>query len=129
MIIEAKANYETNLAFSYAHTNSNKIFQYISSIKGRENFPANMTYNDDCVSSDSDKAQLFNNYFYSIFSTSDDVPTMKQIISPDLPLYKTLISLILMSLNCSQPWMSVKHVILTASVQKILSIVPYHYFK
>jgi len=46
-----------------------------SSIKGRENFPANMTYNNDRASSDSDKAQLFNNYFYSVFSTTDDIPT------------------------------------------------------
>ena len=30
-----------------------------------------MTYNSNCVSSDSDKAQMFNNYFYSVFSISD----------------------------------------------------------
>ena len=39
MITEAKADYETNLALSYAHMNSNKIFQYIFSIKGQENVP------------------------------------------------------------------------------------------
>jgi len=58
-----------------------------SSIKGRENFPANMTYNDDCASSDSNKVQLFNNYFYSVFYVSDDMPTTEsdlQSCSPTL---------------------------------------------
>jgi len=43
---KAKSDYESNLALNYTHTNNNKIFQYIFSIKGRENFPAKMHYND-----------------------------------------------------------------------------------
>jgi len=85
MISEAKTDYETRLALNYAHTNSNKIFQYISSIKGRENFPVNMTYNDDYTSSDSDKAQLFNNYFYSVSSVSDNMPTTESDLQPCSP--------------------------------------------
>ena len=70
MIAEAKSDYESSLASNYAHMNNNKIFQYISSIKGRESFPAKMCYNDEYVSTDLDKAQLFNKYFYSVFSSS-----------------------------------------------------------
>jgi len=34
MIAQAKSDYEFKLTLNYAHTNSSKIFQYISSIKG-----------------------------------------------------------------------------------------------
>ena len=54
--------------------NRNKNFQYISSIKRRENFPANMFYNDVSATSGLDKAQLFNDYFYSVFSASTGTP-------------------------------------------------------
>ena len=70
MIAEAKSDYESSLASNYAHRNNNKIFQYISSIKSRESFPAKMCYNDEYASTDLDKAQLFNKYFYSVFSSS-----------------------------------------------------------
>ena len=70
MIAEAKSDYESSLASNYAHMNNNKIFQFISSIKGRESFPAKMCYNDEYASTDLDKAQLFNKYLYSVFSSS-----------------------------------------------------------
>jgi len=74
-INDAKHDYESNLALNYAHSNSNKIFQYISSIKGRENFPAKMYYIDKSASTELGKAQLFNDYFYSVFSSSSDLPS------------------------------------------------------
>ena len=46
MIAEAKSKYESNLALTYAHTNNNKIFQYISSIKGHDRHPNLIFYND-----------------------------------------------------------------------------------
>ena len=52
MIAEAKSDYESSLASNYAHMNNNKFFQYISSIKGRESFPAKMCYNDEYASTD-----------------------------------------------------------------------------
>ena len=70
-IAEAKSEYESNLALTYAHTNNNKIFQYISSIKGHDCHLSLMFYNDkQAGSTDSEKALLFNNYFYSVFSSS-----------------------------------------------------------
>jgi len=59
---------------NYAHPNNNKNFQYICSIKGRENFPTKMHFNDISATSDLDKAQLFNDYFHSVFSTSTGTP-------------------------------------------------------
>ena len=73
MIAEAKSDYESRLALNYAHTNNNKIFEYISNIKGREHFPTKMSYNDDHAFTDPDKAQLFNKYFYSVFTTSSSI--------------------------------------------------------
>jgi len=71
---KAKSDYESSLALNYAHTNNNQIFQYISSIKGHENFPAKMYYSDVSATSDLDKVQLFNNYFYSVFSAFTSTP-------------------------------------------------------
>ena len=68
-IAEAKSEYESNLALTYAHTNNNKIFQYISSIKGHDCHPNQMFYNDKQASTDLEKAQLFNDYFCSVFSS------------------------------------------------------------
>ena len=45
LIAEAKSEYESNLA--YAHSNSNKIFQYISSIRGHDCYPTQMFYCDE----------------------------------------------------------------------------------
>ena len=33
-----------------------------------------MSYNDEFAVNDSDKAQLFNKYFYSVFTTPDSIP-------------------------------------------------------
>ena len=88
MIAEAKSDYESSLASNYAHMNNNKIFQYISSIKGRESFPAKMYYNDEYASTDLGKAQLFNKYFYSVFSSSTN--TIANI--PDSQLNKQTIA-------------------------------------
>jgi len=75
MIARAKSDYETNLAQTYAHSNNNQIFQYISSIKDQDHYPIKMFYNDKPASTDSDKAQIFNEYFYSVFSCSDPPTT------------------------------------------------------
>lgn len=75
MIAQAKSDHESNLILSYAHSNNNKIFQYISSLKGNDNYPSQMFYNDKQASTNQDKAQLFNDYFYSVFThSSDSIP-------------------------------------------------------
>jgi len=68
MIVRAKFDYENNFVPTYAHSNNNRIFQYVSSIKGQDHYPFAMSYNDVLASTDSDKAQIFNEYFYSVFS-------------------------------------------------------------
>ena len=69
-MMEAKSTYESTLINSFANSNSNKIYKYISDVSGYHSIP-NFMYLDN-VSTSTDfttKAQLFNRYFYSIFST------------------------------------------------------------
>ena len=80
---EDKFDYESNLIFKFAHTHHNKIYmiQYISNIKGQDNFPTQMSYNNQQACNDQKKAQLFNNYLYSVFSTDSITPVSKPPMS------------------------------------------------
>ena len=102
----------------------------MSSIKGRENFPAIMYYTNDSASTDEGKAQLFNNYFYSVFppTTSSSSSVSEPQIRCDNPHVETLCFLILMSLPYQHPLMILKPAALIISAQKFLSIVQDHYF-
>ena len=71
---QAKSDYESHLILNFAHSHNNKIFQYISGIKGQANFPTQMFHNSSLASNNQEKAQLFNKYFYSVFSTDNDTP-------------------------------------------------------
>jgi len=73
MISKAKLEYQSNLALTYAHILIILIFQYISSIKGHDYHRTQMFYNDKQATTDSEKAQLFNHYFYSVYSSSDQL--------------------------------------------------------
>jgi len=75
MIARAKSDYETNFALTYTHSNNNRIFQYISSIKGQDHYPIETFCNDKPASTDSDKAQIFNEYYYSVFPYSNPPTT------------------------------------------------------
>lgn len=67
---DAKTTFESSLVYNFAATNNNKIFKYISSITKSSSMPATMHYNDTSESSDSGTAQLFNHYFFSVYSKS-----------------------------------------------------------
>ena len=71
MIASTKSDYEANLALTYVHSNNNRTFQYISNIKGQDHYPIEMSYNDTTESNDSEKAEIFNEYFYSVFTRSN----------------------------------------------------------
>ena len=72
---QAKSDYESHLVLNFAHSH-NKFFQYISRIRGQANFPTQMFHNtySSLASNNQEKAQLFNNYFYFVFSTDNDTP-------------------------------------------------------
>ena len=66
-MIQAKANYEHKLIATHSYSNNNKVFQYISNLKGYSNLPEEMCYGELKAANDADKANLFNKYFYSVF--------------------------------------------------------------
>ena len=68
MISETKLEFESSLINDFAFSNNNRIFKYISSFSKNETIPAKMYYNDKCCSDNFGIAQLFNSYFYSVFT-------------------------------------------------------------
>ena len=89
----------------------NKIYQYVSNIKTQDNFPTQMFYNNQHACNDQEKAQLFNNYFYSVFSTDsitpvNEPPTCLQVLAH---------------------WMATKHLALTILAPGYTDTVLYHY--
>jgi len=94
MISDAKHDYESNLALNYAHNNNNKIFKYMSIIKGCETFLLyKMYFTNDSASTDKGMAQLFNNYFYSVFSptTSSSSSVSEPQIRRDNPYVQDIV--------------------------------------
>ena len=67
----AKYEYENQ---NYIITIKNYII-YISSLTKHNTFPTTMFYGSDCGVSDSDKAHLFNHYFFSVFTRDSSVPS------------------------------------------------------
>ena len=70
-IKQTKTNYEANLIQNFAFSNDSKIYQYMSSICKSDFIPPTVFFKDNTATADSDKANLFNKYFFSVFSQSD----------------------------------------------------------
>ena len=82
LMSKAKSEYEDHLIASFAHNNSNIIFKYIKSLSKNSTFPPTMFLDSTPATSDSEKAELFNKYFHSVFANTtyvlpptSDLPT------------------------------------------------------
>ena len=67
---------------------SNKIYKYINSLSSKHSLPPSMHFDSLSAITDSAKASLYNNYFYSIFTrssfvlpTTDELPPVDSLIS------------------------------------------------
>jgi len=65
-INNAKSRYESDLMAGLASNNNSKIFKYIRNFTKSTPIPSTLFYDSSPISSD--KANLFNNHFYSIFT-------------------------------------------------------------
>ena len=77
-ISSAKANYESDLITSFANNNNSKVYKYIRSLTKSHTIPPTLHHGSIVADSDADKANIFNNYFYSVFtqaSTDLSLPT------------------------------------------------------
>ena len=101
-IIRAKSSYEADLIFNYADGSVSKIYNYIRSTTKAETIPTVLNLDSATVTTDADKAALFNQYFHSVFTTSSSTlpdvgyPSIDSLQSIDISetdVYNVLISL------------------------------------
>ena len=66
-ISEANSPYTNKLVSEFVVSCNSKKFSHITSISKLNQIPPNMYFKDISVSSDLEKANLFNNYFFSVY--------------------------------------------------------------
>ena len=79
----AKSAFETNLITHSSMTYQESIYKCIHKASGHDKIPAIVSYNSVSAASSVDKASLFNDYFYSLFTQRSysippvlDIPTL-----------------------------------------------------
>ena len=76
-------DYERSLINSFAYNRNPKIFHYIRNFTKAKSFPLILQCGTPKVESDREKAEMFNNYFYSVFTRSNSVlPNMEELVKP-----------------------------------------------
>ena len=103
-MLETKSKYELNLIKEFAFSKNHKIYEYIKSLRQENSLPSLMSDGSTTVSEDYEKANLFNKYFFSVFTSSSyilppieecDIPTsaLINIDISDTEVYHVLASL------------------------------------
>ena len=64
----AKTNYESDLITAFANNNNSRVYKYIRSLTKSHTIPPTLHHNSMVADSDIDKANMFNDYFYSVFT-------------------------------------------------------------
>ena len=77
---ESKSSYETALIRKFGTSNHARIYQYISSLKKQSVLPGIMSFNGITANNDMDKSELFNPYFYSVFTPPCDVHSLPDTV-------------------------------------------------
>ena len=77
----AKQSFEYNLINCHATTNNNKIFKYLKSIRKSNNVPSVIQFESSTANTDCAKANLFNQYFHSVFHNSSPFPDINDLPS------------------------------------------------
>ena len=75
-IATSKVLFESDLIHNYSHSNTSKIFQYIKSISNQDVLPPIMYVNSAFASLDQDKSNVFNKYFFSVYSLRSSQPSL-----------------------------------------------------
>ena len=101
-MLSAKLNFEKKLSSQ----NNSKIYKYIQSLTSTLSLPSTISFDSLSASSDTEKANLFNYFFYSVFTQSslsmpspDQLPlpsateTLSNISISEDDVYTTLFSL------------------------------------
>ena len=79
----AKSNYESQLIQSFAGSHNSKIYDYIRTLCKNSTIPPIVSLNNSNATSDTDKAELFNTFFHSVFTGSSfSLPDMSTLPMP-----------------------------------------------
>ena len=93
-MVTAKLNFESQLIQDLATNNSSRIYKYISTLSSNRQLPSIMYLDNTQAYTSSDRAQLFNQYFHSVFTHSSyKLPSLA-----DLSAVETVLSTINISL-------------------------------
>ena len=66
----SKTSYENKLVHSFANHSNYKIYQYIRNISKSKSIPSTVFYDDVSATCDKARADIFSEYFYSVFTSS-----------------------------------------------------------
>ena len=102
---KAKSEYELGLINNYTQSKDVKLFHYIKSITKSNSLPTALKYNHITIDSDLDKANTFNQYFYSVFTESHSDPLYANDMSTSfltLPSLQTRFFHVLSNLNTNK---------------------------
>jgi len=80
-ILIAKREFESKL-IGTSSTNSSKIFKYLKTVTQSNDIPTTVCFESSTASTDFDKANLFNKYFYSVFHDPSNMPNIDEL--PDI---------------------------------------------
>ena len=83
----AKANFESLFINNFAFNNDSKIYQYVRSLSKSASTPSTIFFQSNTAIMDMDKANLFNQFFFSIFTQSScSLPNYNELPSTSSPL-------------------------------------------
>ena len=79
----AKSNYESQLVQSFVGSNNARIYDYIRSLSKKSSIPSMFFFNHSNATSDTEKAEVFNSFFHSVFTGSSfSLPDMSSLQLP-----------------------------------------------
>ena len=89
----AKESYKRDLINSYTQSKTPKLFHYIKSITKFGSLSSILVNDSVKAVSDEDKAELFNQYFYSVFTdTTTSLPNLEEASIPCTTISETILS-------------------------------------
>jgi hypothetical protein len=104
-ILLAKSNYESQLIQSFAGSHNSKIYDFIRTLCKDSSIPPVVSLNNSNVTFDTDKTELFNTLFHSVFTGSSfslpDMSTQTVLFPCHLHAYALYL---LQTLKCSMPF-------------------------
>ena len=92
--MRVKYNYEKELINSYAQSKNPKLFQYIKTITKFGSLPSVLVKDSVKAVSDKEKAELFNEYFYSVFTdVTTSLPNLEEVTIPSSTISEVSLNL------------------------------------